>query len=99
MYIISLDLPHVKEVKMSYLLEIEYYKNELERAKNLWIVGKDTPPDWEFFGVFSTYERALAECRDEDFFIAPIKVDVSEPEETEVFEGIVYPLEVLTEKE
>ncbi len=92
------------------MLEIEYwkdesfkwkklYESELKSQGKLWIVGKVTPPDWEYFGVFSTYERALKECKDEYFFIAPVEVDVSETDEIQEFEGIVFPLEDLTEKE
>ena len=77
---------------MSYSLEIEHYKKELEMSKKLWLVGKVTPPDWEYFGVFSTYERAIAECKDEDFFIAPVEVDVSETEDVQEFENLVFPL-------
>lgn len=65
----------------------------------LWIVGKVIPPDdegyggnWEFQGVFSREETAVAACKEYNWFVAPAWVDV----EIEAFEGpwpgLYYPL-------
>lgn len=49
----------------------------------LWIVGQIREgAQWEFQGVFSTEERAVAACRTEDYFVARVGLDAELPHET-----------------
>ena len=46
---------------------------------------------WIFQGVYSTEDKAIAKCVEDDFFIARIKVDYDEPREVKGFEYAYYP--------
>lgn len=71
--------------------------------KRLWLVGRyrgpevpaEGPPDqlapWEFMGIFSAREKAIAACTDRLDFVASVDLDKREPEETLSFADIVYP--------
>lgn len=47
---------------------------------------------WDFQGVFSTRAKALAACRNRNYFIAPVVLDREVPDETEEMPGYEYPL-------
>ena len=57
----------------------------------LWVVGKTGGASWEFQGVFSTEERAVAACRDE-MFVGPAELDRQLPHDTWGWDGAYYPL-------
>jgi hypothetical protein len=63
----------------------------------LWIVGQTRTSDeesaleWDFQGVFSTEERAVAACRDSSYFVAPATLDKELPNDMLVWEGTYYP--------
>ena len=53
----------------------------------LFIVGQVQGPGpcgtaWDFQGVFSTEEAAVAACRDETYFVGPAELDQELPHET-----------------
>ena len=57
--------------------------------EGLWLVGQykgGEPPNclWEFQGVFSTKDLAVAACRDGNYWICRVKLDESLPHETMV---------------
>jgi hypothetical protein len=69
----------------------------MEGAK-LWLIGKyvgDGPGmsiAWEFQGLVSTEEQAVAACRDDHYFIAPCVVGEVLPDASEEWVGSYYPL-------
>ena len=66
----------------------------------LWLVGQYRSGGengvgdvvWDFQGVFSTRDKAIAGCRNRNYFIAPLTIDGEVPDETEEFPGCEYPL-------
>src|SRR3990167_4528459 len=67
--------------------------DEEDRQENLWLCGlnKIDPDNWEFIGVFSDEQKAIDACKDEDYFIAPIKLNECAPDETTEFPDAYYP--------
>lgn len=62
-----------------------------------WICGQyklDTAAGriWEFQGLFSSRELAVAACRDSAYFIAPVVPDEQYPHKTCKWPGAIYPL-------
>ena len=62
----------------------------------LWIVGQKKSEDddvwsWGFEGVFDSEKKAIKACRKNDFFIAPSKLNFSNPDNN-IWEGAYYPL-------
>lgn len=52
-------------------------------SNKLWIVGQAfDEKGWDFQGVFSTREKAVAACKTERFFICSCSLDVELPVET-----------------
>lgn len=49
---------------------------------------------WEFAGCFSTEEKAIEACVDENYFIGPIKIDEKVPVDSSTWEGAYYPKHV-----
>ena len=47
---------------------------------------------WEFQGVFSTEEKAVAACRDHTYFVVPIELDQELAHETVEPAGCYYPI-------
>lgn len=65
--------------------------------KNLWIVGQyrgmsDDGTVWDYQGVFSSKDGAIAACRSSDYFIAPVELDFEIPERAADWPGIEYPV-------
>lgn len=51
----------------------------------LFVVGQVTNEElktWDFQGVFSTEEKAVAACRDWTYFVGPADLDAEVPHET-----------------
>ena len=64
----------------------------------LWLVGQYHSGEipnivWEFQGVFDSKQKALAACRNEYYFVAPVVLNEEIPDDTYVFPGLVYPKE------
>ena len=58
----------------------------------VWIVGQYRAPSWDFQGVFSTEEKAVAACRDANYFVAPAELDAEVPHQLEpAWPGAYYP--------
>jgi hypothetical protein len=74
----------------------------------LWLVGRYRGPDpplpaqalpengvlapWEFMGIFTTREKAVEACTNRYDYVAPVRLDVREPEEATGFPDSFYPL-------
>ncbi len=63
-------------------------------SKTAWVCGQSTGEGntWEFAGVFSSEELAIAACRDEHYFIGPATVDQQLPHEPFDWPGAYYPI-------
>ncbi|KKN04279.1 hypothetical protein LCGC14_1099080 [marine sediment metagenome] len=66
--------------------------------KDLWICGTYVSGDfpvvaWEFNGVFSTKELAVARCQTWKDFVARYELDVAAPVKTVPMPDAFYPLE------
>jgi len=58
-----------------------------------WVTGQFRLLNvWEFVGVFSTEEKAVAACHNDCCFVAPAILDEQEPESPAEWEGLYYPL-------
>lgn len=68
----------------------------------VWICGKSIPGanglpgSWEFKGVFSTEDLAIAACKNDWHFIGPAIMDAQLPEASADWKGAYYPLCVNT---
>jgi len=66
--------------------------------RTIWIVGKRTGDPWresmtwEFQGVFSDREAAIAACRSEAYFVGPAEMDNALPDDCVPWNGAFYPL-------
>jgi hypothetical protein len=63
----------------------------------LWIaahvlIKPDVMNTWALIGVFSSRQRAIKACFNEQSFVAPMMLNVKGPEEICVFENVFYPL-------
>jgi len=47
---------------------------------------------WDFQGIFSTEEKAIAACRNWDYCYMPVKLDEELPDERYIPDGWIYPL-------
>lgn len=69
----------------------------LASLQTLWIVGQYRFGDtgaivWDFQGVFTTEEKAIAACKSATWFIARMELDKELPEATEVMPAVSWPL-------
>lgn len=62
--------------------------------RTVWLCGKVVKDGdmWNVQGVFTSEELAIAACRDEYYFIGPVVVDESLPDEPVEWPGAYYPL-------
>lgn len=63
----------------------------------VWFVGQTRDGNDEIQGISKTREGAEAMCRDENYFITPVELEVSYPHETEYLiegENVWYPKKV-----
>lgn len=64
---------------------------------HLWVVGKyiddeDSGIVWEFGGVFDDKDKAIAACQNKYYFIGPVKLNKTLPEEAVEWAGAYYPV-------
>lgn len=60
----------------------------------LYLVGETLNHEtqsWNFQGVYSTEDKAISKCVEDNFFIARIEVDYDEPKEMREYEYSYYP--------
>lgn len=64
-------------------------------SKKVWITGKVKSEEeylhWEFQGVFTTEEAAVAACVTDLHFVGPAILDNRLPEDNAKWEGSYYP--------
>lgn len=63
----------------------------------IWVAGRvvnseSSPIAWAIQGVFETKEKAIAACRDEWYFIGPLRLNESLPDTNKEWPGCFYPL-------
>lgn len=61
---------------------------------HLWIVGQIDATDhlkWAFQGIFDTEEKAVAACRDRNYFVGPCILNQERPHENKPWPGSYYP--------
>ena len=60
----------------------------------MYIVGEidENGVGWDFCGVFSTEDKALERCHNENIFISRVTLDRHEPMDRVNFEYAYYPL-------
>lgn len=64
--------------------------------ERVWLVIRNheaEPPHFEFFGAYSTEEKAVARCREINDMVAPAEVDFDVPEAPFSWPGAYYPLD------
>lgn len=61
----------------------------------LWVVGQHLGPldSWALQGVFDSRDKAIAACRRETYFVAPITLNLSISDEQSDWPGLFYPSE------
>lgn len=64
--------------------------------KKLWLCGQYRSGDfpninWDFQGIFSSKKKAIAACRNENYFIASIELDKELPDESVAMPSEYYP--------
>jgi len=62
----------------------------------LWIVGKvnkSNRKEWEFHGVFDRKDMAEEACKDDRYFIGPVKLNEVLPDDPVLWPGAYYPKE------
>jgi len=62
----------------------------------LWLVGKfiaETPDGnvWDFQGIFTTKKKAIAACKEQSYFVAPVEPNEELRDETMAFPKAEYP--------
>lgn len=64
----------------------------------LWVVGKfkDTEP-WEFQGVFDSEAKAVRACKSPAYFVGPVQLNYTVPDETDAWPGMYYPVQAKPE--
>lgn len=60
--------------------------------EELWLCGQWRGDEWEFQGIFSTKLNAIAACRNENYFIAPVYLDLGCPDEHRGMPNCEFPL-------
>jgi len=59
---------------------------------NLYLVGRIFEDDrWEVVGVFSSQEKAEAECREYNYMVGPLVLDHANHEDHIVWPGAYFP--------
>jgi hypothetical protein len=60
----------------------------------LWVVGQFRPDSeiWELQGIFDDEVKAVDACINENYFVAPVELNVVFPDEASEWPGMYYPL-------
>lgn len=64
----------------------------------MWLVGEyvkktDEGAVWFYCGIFTTKDKAITACKNDNYFIVPtMDIDVEMPEERGIFPGVEYPI-------
>lgn len=70
-------------------------KMTVTEVKKLYIVGKIDKEDkkrWELQGIFDSEDMAVEECKDEFYFVGPVKLNKKYPESPIEWTGLYYPI-------
>lgn len=62
---------------------------------DLWLVGywpeEQLEPLWEVVGIYDSEEKALENCLNWQYFLAPIKLNYTVPKEVVEWPGLRFP--------
>jgi len=59
---------------------------------DLWLCGQwVNDKEWEFQGIFDSEQKAIDACAHDDYWIAPVKLNETYPQETVQMPGAYYP--------
>lgn len=80
----------------SFVVEYDMRNRREKQNTTLWVCGKSVMYygqfTWEFQGLFSSEEKAIAACLNENHFIGPAVVDKVITDDTQIWPGAYYPL-------
>lgn len=54
--------------------------------------------EWEFQGVFDSAEKAVAQCKDRNYFVGPAVLNKEIGEERSEWEGLRWPIQELEQR-
>ena len=65
--------------------------------QELWMVGQIKGGEfpntiWDFQGIFSSQQLAIAACRNSSYFIVPVEADIELPETTIKMPNTYFPI-------
>ena len=59
---------------------------------DLWICGQwVNDKEWDFQGIFDSEQKAIDACTHDNYWIAPVKLNETYPQETVQMPGAYYP--------
>ena len=66
-------------------------------GRELWMVGQIKSGEfpntaWDFQGIFSSQQLAIAACVHDNYFIVPVEVDLELPEATMEMPNVYFPI-------
>lgn len=67
---------------------------QLDQLQSLWLVGRHVRGNhWDVQGIFATREQAIAACKNVRYFLFPLDLNISLPEESTTPFKLEYPKE------
>lgn len=102
-WFISADFPHatfdVVEDEEKFCRGIVYDVNDVPVAQSgaMFLVGmyRDGEQNWEFVGIYTSRETAIGHCKDYQYFVAPVIVNETAPEQRTNWDAAFYPHKVI----
>lgn len=75
-------------------LDLAFAKAQLAALSTLWLVGRHVRGNhWDVQGIFASREEAMAACKNVRYFLFPLDLGVSLPEESTTPFKLEYPKE------
>jgi hypothetical protein len=95
----DLSFPTVPGVRLE--LKVTAIDDVQQPADVMWLVGRVIPDEcggdgvlpWEFMGLFTNSDEAVAACTNWYDFVAPVEINKRAPEQRETFENSWYPIQ------
>lgn len=98
-WFISADFPHatfdIMEDDEKFSRGIVYSVNDVPVTQNgaMFLVGmyREGHENWEFVGIYTERDTAIANCLDYQYFVAPVIVNETAPENRTNWDAVFYP--------